>query len=106
MSVNPGDRIKIQASGRVRFGFVAGSGGPKGIAFNPDYNLFFHMAHGQLMTRIRQPGMRALDGWVPVGDGGEMIAKSQGVLEFAVNDSQPGDNVGNFRIEVTIDPAR
>lgn len=106
MTVSPGDRINIQASGRVRLGFVAGSGGPRGIAFNPEYNLFLHMAHGQLMARIRQPGMRALDGWVPVGEGGEMIAKSQGVLEFGVNDSKPGDNVGNFRIEVTIDPAR
>lgn len=39
MAVNPGDRINIQASGRVRFGVFAGSGGPKGIAFNPDYTL-------------------------------------------------------------------
>jgi len=106
MAVSPGDRINIQASGRVRLGFVAGSGGPRGIAFNPDYNLFLHMAHGQLMVRIRQPGMRALDGWMAIGEGGEMIAKSQGVLEFALNDSKPGDNAGNFRIEVTIDPVR
>ncbi len=106
MAVSPGDRINIQASGRVRFGFVAGAGSAKGIAFNPEYNLFLHMAHGQLMARIRQPGMRALDGWMAIGEGGELIAKAPGVLEFAVNDSQPGDNVGNFQIEVTVDPAR
>jgi len=106
LSVNPGDRIKIQASGRVRFGFIAGSGGPKGIAFNPDYNLFFSRPHGELMGRLRRSGMGALDGWMTVGEGGEMVAKTPGVLEFAVNDTNPGDNVGNFQIEVTINAAR
>lgn len=104
--VNPGDRIKIQASGRIRFGFIAGSGGPKGIAFNPDYNFFIDMAHGQLMARIRRSGMRPLDGWIAIGEGAELLVKSQGVLEFAVNDNKPEDNTGNFRIEVMIDPAK
>jgi len=106
VSVNPGDRIKIEASGRIRFGFFAGSGGPKGILFNPEYNYFINLLHGQLMGRIRQFGMQELDGWFPVGEGGEIVAKTQGVLEFAVNDNRPGDNVGSFRIEVTIDPAK
>ncbi|MBD2311141.1 hypothetical protein H6G20_05535 [Desertifilum sp. FACHB-1129] len=106
VSVNAGDRLKIQATGLVRFGFMAGSGGPRGIAFNPEYNVFLHMAHGQLMARIRRPGMRDLEGWMAIGEGGEFVAESQGVLEFGVNDSKSDDNTGNFRIEVTIDPAR
>lgn len=104
ISVNPGDEIKIQASGRIRFGFFAGLGGPRGILFNPNYNYFVNLLHGQLMGRIRQFGAQDLDGWFPIGEGAEFVAPSQGVLEFAVNDSQPGDNSGSFRIEVTISP--
>jgi hypothetical protein len=106
VSVNPGDTIKIKASGRIRFGFFAGSGGPKGILFNPDYNYFIDMFHGQLMGRIRGFGMADLDGWFAVGEGREIIARGAGVLEFAVNDNKPGDNAGSFRIEVTIDSAK
>lgn len=106
VTVNPGDRITVRASGRIRFGFVAGSGGPKGILFSPDYNYFVDVLHGQLMGRVKQFGAPDLDGWVPIGEGREFVARSQGVLEFAVNDNRPRDNSGSFRIEVTIVPAR
>lgn len=106
ISVNPGDKIRVQASGRIRFGFIAGSGGPKGILFNPDYNYFVDLLHGQLMGRIRQFGAQDLDGWFAIGEGREFVARSQGVLEFAVNDNKSGDNSGKFRIEVTIVPAK
>jgi len=55
---------------------------------------------------MAQLGMQDLNGWFPIGEGREFVVKAPGVLEFAVNDNQPGDNVGGFRIEVTIDPAR
>ena len=103
VTVNPGDKLTIAASGRVRFGFFAGSGGPNGILFNPDYNYFLTMPHGQLMGRVRQFGAQDLDGWFAVGEGGVFVIKKQGVLEFAVNDNRSGDNSGNFRIEVTIE---
>lgn len=103
VTVNPGDKLTIAASGRVRFGFFAGSGGPKGILFNPDYNYFLTMLHGQLMGRVRQFGAEDLDGWFPVGEGGVFVVKKQGVLEFAVNDNRAGDNSGSFQIAVTIE---
>lgn len=106
ISVNPGDKIKVQATGRIRFGFIAGSGGPRGILFNPDYNYFVDIPHGQLIGRVRQFGAGEFDGWFPIGEGREFVARSQGVLEFAVNDNKPGDNGGRFRIEVTITPAK
>jgi hypothetical protein len=106
ISVNRGDKINIQASGRIAFGLFVGSGGPKGILINPDYNYFVDILHGQLMGRIRKFGARDLDGWFPIGEGGEFVAQSQGVLEFAVNDNRPGDNSGSFRIELTIEPAK
>lgn len=106
ISVNPGDKIKVQASGIIRFGLFTGSGRPRGIAFNPEYNYFIDMAHGQLMGRVKQSGMRELDGWFPIGEAREFVVRTPGVLEFAVNDNKPGDNVGNFKIEVTIDSTR
>jgi len=106
ISVNPGDKIRVQASGRIRFGFVAGSGGPMGIIFNPDYNYFIDIPHGQLMGRIKQFGAPELDGWFPIGEGREFVVRSQGVLEFAVNDNNPRDNAGRFRIEVIIIPTK
>lgn len=106
ISVNPGDKIRVQASGQIRFGVFAGAGGPKGIIFSPDYNYFIDIPHGQLMGRVRQFGAQELDGWVPIGEGREFVARSQGVLEFAVNDNKPGDNAGRFRVEVTIDSGK
>lgn len=106
ISVNPGDTIKVQASGTVRFGAFAGSGGPQGISFRSNYNYFKNIPHGQLIGRIKQPGMQNLDGWFPIGEAREFVARTSGVLEFAVNDNQPEDNTGRFRIKVTIEPAK
>jgi hypothetical protein len=106
ISVKPGDKIKVVASGRVRFGMFAGAGGPMGIIFNPEYNYFIDVPHGQLMGRVRQFGMQDLAGWVPIGEGKEFVVKTPGILEFAVNDNRPGDNVGRFRIEVTVNAAK
>lgn len=110
ISVNPGDRIKIKASGRVGFGLFAGSGGPNGIIIDPTYNYFVNVPHGRLMARFYQPGMGALEGWSPIGVGWDEVREVKlpvpGVLEFLVNDNEPGNNSGEFRIEVTIHPAK
>ncbi len=110
ISVTSSDRIKIEASGSVRFGMFAGSGTPNGIIINPVYNYFPDVPHGFLMARFRQPGMGDLDGWYPIGVGWDELREvklpSQGILEFLVNDNQPGNNFGEFRIEVTIDSSK
>ncbi len=106
LSVNSGDRISIRASGRIRFGFFAGSGGPRGILFNPRYNYIIDLPHGQLMGRVRTFGMSDIDGWFSVAEGRDIVVETPGVLEFAVNDNNPGDNAGAFRIEVAINPAQ
>jgi len=104
--VKSGDRIRITATGTIRFGLFTPSGGPNGIIFNPVYNYFADVPHGRLMARFRQPGMQDLDGWSPIGEGWDQVREvelpSPGILEFLVNDNQPGDNRGQFRIEVTI----
>jgi hypothetical protein len=106
ISVNSGDTIIITANGTIRFGFFAGSGGPEGIIFNPVYNYFIDLPHGQLMGRIRQFGMEDLEGWFPIGEGREVVVQTPGVLEFAVNDNRSEDNIGSFRVEVTIGSAQ
>ncbi|NJM20842.1 MAG: hypothetical protein HC836_04550 [Richelia sp. RM2_1_2] len=110
ISVTSSDRIKIEASGSVRFGMFAGLGTPNGIIINPVYNYFPDVPHGFLMARFRQRGMGDLDGWHPIGVGWDELREvklpSQGILEFLVNDNQPGNNLGAFRIEVTIDSSK
>jgi hypothetical protein len=106
ISVNSGDKIKVQASGTVRFGIFAGAGGPEGISFRPAYNYFANIPHGQVIGRVKQSGMKNLDGWFSIGQEREFVAPTSGVLEFAVNDNRPEDNDGKFRIKVTIDPAK
>jgi hypothetical protein len=106
ISVNPGDKIKVQATGTIRFGLFAGSGGPEGIIFNPDYNYFVNIPHGQLIGRIRQFEMQDFDGWFSIGEGREFVVRKSGILELAVNDNQPVDNAGEFRVEVTINSAK
>ncbi len=106
LSVEPGDRVEIKASGSIRFGFFAGSGGPRGISFNPNFNYFKEIPHGQLIGRIKQAGMEDWDEWFVIAEGKEFTAQESGILEFAVNDTHPKDNVGKFRIEVIIDSAQ
>lgn len=58
------------------------------------------------MARFRQTGMGDLEGWSPIGVGWDQVKEVElsapGVLEFLVNDNEPGNNSGAFRIEVTI----
>jgi hypothetical protein len=97
----PGDELDIRASGRISFGFVAGSGGPNGIAqIPPSYNYFPDVSHGRLMGRIKQPGMQDLEGWFFIGEARQINVPASGVLEFLVNDKKPGDNSGQFCIQV------
>jgi hypothetical protein len=55
------------------------------------------------MGRVRTFGMAEMAGWFPVGQGREFVVQNQGTLEFAVNDSRPQDNAGQFQIDVVID---
>ncbi len=86
--------------------YFAGSGGPNGIASNRIYNYFRGAPHGCLMARVRQSGMGKWEGWSPIGVGWDQVREvklsAPGVLEFLVNDNDPDNNIGKFRIEVTI----
>jgi hypothetical protein len=115
ISIKPEDILNIRASGTISFGLRAGEGSPNGISYGSAYNYLVGIRHGRLMARIRQPGMARfrrppgrgdLDDWFSIGEGGQLAGFSApGVLEFLVNDSDPRNNTGEFRIEVTIRPS-
>jgi hypothetical protein len=106
VAVKSGDGIKIKASGSIQFGLFAGSGGPNGIGSERIYNYFRGIPHGRLMARFRHMGMGDWEGWSPIGVGWDEVREVKlsepGVLEFLVNDNEPDNNIGTFRIEVTI----
>ncbi len=102
ISVQRGDRIQLRAGGIIRFGPVAGRGGPEGISFGTLYNRFTNLPHGRLIARVTEPNQGGFQGWVSIGNSGEIVAPAAGILELAVNDSYPDDNTGNFCADVTI----
>ena len=103
IQVRCGDTVGIRASGYVTFGAFAGRGGPEGIAFNNEYNYFKDMLHGCLIGRVSRADN---GGWRYVGRGGQIVAEEAGVLEFDVNDNDPGNNVDAFTVVVVVRRAR
>lgn len=100
LPVKRGERITIRASGSIRFGPFAGSGGPQGISFNPMFNYVRQFPHGALMGRIKR--LDGEDRWRYIGAGFVGIAQADGILQFAINDNDSQNNTGQFRVEVTI----
>ena len=106
ITVAPGDEIRFEAVGSVRFGFLAGSGGPNGISYSTRYNYFKNLPHGYLLARVKQERMKDFDGWFPVGTDKNIIVKKSGLIEFLVNDSDPHNNSGAFKVKVTVSSSR
>ena len=100
IKVAKGDKITIRASGEVTFGIMAGSGGPEGIDFLPSYNYFAELKHGCLIGRIHS--VDADDPWSYIGESADFTADRSGLLEFNVNDNDPDNNVGEFKVEITV----
>jgi tetratricopeptide (TPR) repeat protein len=117
IQVRRGDTIRIAASGEVTFGLIAGSGGPEGVNwcynaeydeetgetdcddYNP-YSILQDSQHGGLMYRIKSPNDQ--NGWLFAGAGGQTVAASSGVLELNVNDNDPRNNVGKFKVDIAV----
>ena len=105
MNVKAGDTVAIEATGRVRFGFWVGSGGPEGIPIT-DFRIVTEdgFNHGVLMARVKRPGMD--DPWYKIGSSGEFVSPYAGEIELRLNDSDPGNNRGQFDVSVTVIPRR
>ncbi|MEO1053726.1 MAG: hypothetical protein AAFX87_24025 [Bacteroidota bacterium] len=95
--INEGDMVKMSASGSVRYGTWAGSGGPSGISGFTSYNHVRGAKHGALLGRIGGSG-----GWFVVGSGKEMIANESGTLYLLINDADPRNNSGSFSYSIDV----
>lgn len=102
VQIKRGDKITISASGLVSFGLFAGQGGPEGIQFGTNYNYFSDVPHGCLLARVRHSLEEDEDRWSAVGKGLTVTAQKDGTLELDVNDTDPGNNTGQFRVEISV----
>ncbi|MCP4573870.1 MAG: hypothetical protein GY838_16045 [bacterium] len=94
--VNPGDRLEFKASGSIRVGAFAGTSGPSGINGYTAYNRVQGFKHGALLFRIGGSE------WVGVGLHLEYEVRSEGRIVFAVNDADPGNNRGQYLMDLTV----
>jgi hypothetical protein len=102
IKVNPGDKVTISASGAVTLGIFAGQSGPEGIQFNPAYSYFPDSPHGCLIGRVRTSADEDAGQWAYIGKGDVWNIKDAGTLELDVNDNDPGNNVGQYDVQITV----
>lgn|GEM_PF-987851 len=102
ISVQPGDRLTFRASGVVTLGIFAGQSGPEGIQFNPAYSYFPDSPHGCLIGRIRTSEDEDAGQWAYIGKGDVWTVKDAGTLELDLNDNDPGNNTGEYRVEIDL----
>ena len=98
IQVKAGDVINFSASGRVRLGAWAGSGGPDGIGGYTSYNIVRNARHGSLVGRIGSSN----DQTFLIGSENSIKARYSGTLYFLINDSDSGNNSGSFKANVEI----
>ncbi len=96
---NLGSKISLVAKGKV-FANATVSGGPEGIANRPDRNVYCIVKdkpHAGLIAKIGNGK--------PVFIGAEhgFIATESGRLFLGINDSDVGNNKGEFWVEVKVE---
>ena len=93
--VKEGERLVVEASGAVRLGFFAGSGGPNGIGLDDGYDIVTPYPHGALLCKV--DGEAA---WRYCGESYAFTARADGCLLFEVNDNDKSNNAGAFELTV------
>lgn len=94
--LSSGQTVKIAAYGSVNLGVWAGSGGPDGICGVQSYCLGPTLPHGSLMVKTGNK-------WTLAGAGRTFVAPADGVLQFAINNTDYGNNKGYFDFAVTVE---
>jgi hypothetical protein len=105
ISLQPGDILKIQASGLIRVGPFVGTSGPKGIDGDKGfaggslaaYNITTSCNHGCLLYRTSSGGQ-----WQCYSEGTSVSIQDGGTLQFQVNDNDQGNNSGSYKVEITV----
>ncbi|MEM9299641.1 MAG: hypothetical protein AAGA64_14805 [Bacteroidota bacterium] len=96
--IRKGDIVKFTASGRIRLGAWAGSGGPDGIGGYRSYNIVSNVRHGALVGNIGS----SKESIFLIGEERIIKASKTGSLHFLVNDTDPGNNSGSFDVKIEI----
>lgn len=91
-----GKKVKIMAYGSVNLGMMAGTGSPDGIYGFQSYCMDPALPHGSLMVKTGSK-------WSLAGSGRTFVAPSDGVLQFAINDTDYQNNQGYFDFVVTVE---
>lgn len=121
LPIQIGDKITVKASGTVFFGLSAGEGDPTGAqnwcyqGYYDDsgdgydckehpYNYSQDVRHGGLLGRIKVLSTKST--WyndnIYWGKGATLTADVAGILEFNVNDNDPSNNKGFFKVDVEV----
>lgn len=100
LCVQPGDTVRVNASGSIQVGAFAGSvdaNGTEGMLLGDSYDLVRPYPHGALLCRIAGE-----NDWQLCGSFLEFTASSAGCLEFEVNDNDQSNNIGYFTVDASI----
>jgi hypothetical protein len=95
--IKKGNKIAINASGRVKLGDWVGYSTPEGIEGYQNYNKIEGFKPGSLLAKIGDTGK-----WFFVGNSKTFIAEQDGKLQFIVNDADYSNNSGGYDIEIII----
>jgi hypothetical protein len=96
LSVKKGQKINLSASGQIVLGVFAGSGGPEGIEGFKSYCIEPDFRHGALLIRVGEGK------WTAVGSHSSIMADMTGTINFMVNDADPSNNSGDFKVLIKV----
>ncbi len=97
ITVKKGDHISIIATGAIVLGSFSGSSGPDGIQWSRLWTYKSDVNYGALMARVGDVAP-----WILVGSKGTIIAQQSGRLNLIVNDTDPSDNDGSYKVKVSV----
>lgn len=104
IDINPGDKLDILATGTIFLGGkVFSATRPNGIVDTGGFSIVNSARRGALLARITKGRNEK---WIVVSDTNPFVAESAGKLELQVNDKNPQNNTGNFKVSVQVTRAK
>lgn len=96
LKINAGDEVHISASGTIALRGVTGATGPEGTEGFTNYRMDPVFDYGALLYKIGD------DDWNMVDPEDSIIAEKPGILKFMINDNDPSNNSGSFKVQVVV----
>ncbi len=98
--LNAGDRLRLTGSGLWSYSPEAGPHGPRGGQPAPGYYPMPGALGGALLGRLGEAGEILY-----VGERFTYVAPEAGFFYLQINDDLLGDNVGELRLQIEVEPA-